>query len=62
MNFPLDKPMTSMVRGDHILKNWVNEINREADLVILILAGPKKKGKHYDDLKRYLINECAIPS
>jgi aubergine-like protein len=30
--------------------------------VILILNGPKKKGKFYDELKRYLTKDFPIPS
>lgn len=51
-----------MIHNEHSKDSWINSINNEAELVICILPGPKKKGKHYDDIKRYLTNELAIPS
>jgi len=63
-----EKTEAKMVQVKPAIKpdNWIRELKKSLDkdvqMVVLLLPGQKGKCTLYDDVKRYLLEEFPIPS
>jgi hypothetical protein len=59
-------PETFIVKGGNNANAWIKELkaklNPNVQAVVLLMPGAKGKNTLYDDVKRFLLTEFAVPS
>lgn len=64
--YPPSEPNMVQVRPGMRVDAWIRtlqqQINEGVQMVVLLLPGSKGRCNLYDDVKRWLITECAVPS
>jgi len=64
-NYPMGQPKEFAIEGksyDDWEKVMKANLNPSVQAVILLLPGRKKNGMHYDEIKRFLLTQCPVPS
>jgi len=60
------QPETFVVKGGNNASAWIKELkaklNPNVQAVVLLMPGAKGKNTLYDDVKRFLLTEFAVPS
>jgi aubergine-like protein len=64
-NYPMKQPKTFFVNGNRF-NDWLDQMNGVLDetvqAAVFLLAGPKKNGQYYTEIKRLLIRDRPVPS